>query len=140
MNKFKFMKAEVSNQIFGIQRKEDSSNINKSSLYGNPKRDEERIIYYEIGNNKKRPRNRLHLVRESNYKEGRWDSEEHQKFVKSCIIYGNNWRKVIIIFQTNMYILFSGPKRNKNEKLSSNQISRSKIRDSIVSKIFYHDK
>lgn len=105
MNKIKIMKAEGTNQIFGIERKGDSSILNITNFSENPspKKDGERISYYGIGNKKKKPRNRLHLVRESNYKEGRWDSEEHQKFVKSCIIYGNNWRKVNIIFINNYF-------------------------------------
>ncbi len=27
---------------------------------------------------------------------GRWTSSEHQQFLKGCLIYGNNWSKVII--------------------------------------------
>jgi hypothetical protein len=94
MNKMKYMKAEGGIQIFGIQREADSSNTMKPKIFDNLRKDGDRQITNETMIKKKRPRNRLHLVRESNYKEGRWDTEEHQKFVKSCIIYGNNWRKV----------------------------------------------
>lgn len=32
------------------------------------------------------------------YKEGKWDKEEHQDFIQACHKYGNNWAKVKIIF------------------------------------------
>ena len=29
------------------------------------------------------------------YKNGRWEKVEHHKFLKGCLLYGNNWKKVI---------------------------------------------
>ncbi len=31
---------------------------------------------------------------ETNYRNGRWTTEEHKKFIKALILYGNNWKKV----------------------------------------------
>ena len=32
------------------------------------------------------------------YKTGRWEKNEHYKFLKGCLLYGNNWKKVKIFF------------------------------------------
>ncbi len=29
------------------------------------------------------------------YKNGRWEKIEHLKFLKGCLLHGNNWKKVI---------------------------------------------
>ena len=29
------------------------------------------------------------------YKTGRWNADEHYRFIKGCLHYGNNWKKVI---------------------------------------------
>lgn len=31
---------------------------------------------------------------ESNFKTGRWHPQEHKRFIKGCLLYGNNWKKV----------------------------------------------
>lgn len=31
------------------------------------------------------------------YKNGRWEKLEHLKFLKGCLIHGNNWKKVKFI-------------------------------------------
>ena len=33
------------------------------------------------------------------YKVGRWENDEHEKFLKSCMVNKNNWRKVISYLQ-----------------------------------------
>lgn len=33
-----------------------------------------------------------------NYKTGRWHPNEHTRFIKGCLLYGNNWKKVKICF------------------------------------------
>ena len=40
------------------------------------------------------------------YNYGRWNEEEHIKFIKGCLLYGNDWKKVYIIFliQVQHYI------------------------------------
>ena len=30
----------------------------------------------------------------SGYKVGRWENEEHDRFIRSCMLHNNNWRKV----------------------------------------------
>ena len=30
------------------------------------------------------------------YRNGRWLPNEHMRFLKGCLLYGNNWKKVII--------------------------------------------
>ena len=30
------------------------------------------------------------------FKNGRWLPNEHMRFIKGCLLYGNNWKKVII--------------------------------------------
>ena len=32
---------------------------------------------------------------EHNFKEGRWEKEEKIRFIKSCLMFGNDWKKVI---------------------------------------------
>jgi hypothetical protein len=39
------------------------------------------------------------------YKTGRWHPSEHYRFIKGCLMYGNNWKKVsniISIFPLNL--------------------------------------
>ena len=36
-------------------------------------------------------------ISKSGYKIGRWEEEEHRKFINSCMTYKNNWRKVKFI-------------------------------------------
>jgi hypothetical protein len=43
----------------------------------------------------------LHEIIKSGYNVGRWEMDEHDKFIKSCMSYKNNWRKVL-----NHYYLF----------------------------------
>ena len=31
------------------------------------------------------------------YRNGRWLPNEHMRFLKGCLLYGNNWKKVILI-------------------------------------------
>lgn len=31
------------------------------------------------------------------YKSGRWHPDEHYRFIKGCLQYGNNWKKVNLI-------------------------------------------
>lgn len=31
------------------------------------------------------------------YRNGRWHPNEHYRFIKGCLLYGNNWKKVNII-------------------------------------------
>jgi hypothetical protein len=33
-------------------------------------------------------------INNDKYKNGRWQPEEHVRFIKGCLLYGNNWRKV----------------------------------------------
>jgi len=33
-----------------------------------------------------------------NYNNGRWNQNEHYKFLKGCLLFGNNWKKVFFIF------------------------------------------
>jgi hypothetical protein len=37
---------------------------------------------------------------------GKWDSEEHNIFLKACLTYGNNWIKVSIFLNFPFFILF----------------------------------
>lgn len=32
------------------------------------------------------------------YKNGRWEKQEHLKFLKGCLLHGNNWKKVNLLF------------------------------------------
>ena len=31
---------------------------------------------------------------DGNYRSGRWENDEHIRFLKGCLMYGNNWKKV----------------------------------------------
>lgn len=33
-------------------------------------------------------------ISQSSFKRGRWDQDEHKKFIDACMTFGNNWRKV----------------------------------------------
>ena len=35
---------------------------------------------------------------EESLQNGRWNSDEHIRFIKGCLLYGNNWKKVIFLF------------------------------------------
>ena len=125
MNKMKNPSSESGMQIFGVQRVGKLQPKEKLKIFEQRREDTGKQTVEHVVRRKK-PRNRLHLVSASNYKEGRWDSDEHQKFVKSCIIFGNNWRKV----STNYKSL--GSERNKDKEFRANQISRAEICDSTL--------
>lgn len=66
------------------------------------------------------------------YRSGRWQPSEHIRFIKGCLQYGNNWKKVsfglthLIIF-IYAYLLNLGKRMCENKIVSSNQISRAEI-------------
>ncbi len=33
-------------------------------------------------------------TKNNNHSDGRWNSEEHIRFIKGCLLYGNNWKKI----------------------------------------------
>ena len=75
--------------IFGTQKEKTNSIENESFFHGD----------FSLNNEKKKKKkNRIHFTFRGTYKEGRWGSEEHQSFIKNCILFGNNWRKVIFNF------------------------------------------
>jgi hypothetical protein len=37
-----------------------------------------------------------------NYRNGRWQPCEHYRFIKGCLQYGNNWKKVITFLILNL--------------------------------------
>jgi hypothetical protein len=39
----------------------------------------------------------LNEILKFGYKVGRWENDEHEKFIKSCMVNKNNWRKVNFI-------------------------------------------
>ncbi len=45
------------------------------------------------------------------YKNGRWQPAEHLRFIKGCLLYGNNWKKVsfysCLISLTRSYFIIS---------------------------------
>lgn len=40
------------------------------------------------------------------YKSGRWTIDEHQRFVRGCLLYGNNWKKVNFILNFSLLKIF----------------------------------
>ncbi len=72
------------NRIFGVAKPDeeliDSTNnslVHKNALLLKKRKIKKRVRY---GSN--------------TFKEGRWTYDEHTKFVKSCLVHGNNWRQV----------------------------------------------
>jgi len=43
----------------------------------------------------------------ASYKNGRWEKNEHHKFLKGCLLYGNNWKKVIFYYKNYKIYLTS---------------------------------
>jgi hypothetical protein len=107
------------NKIFGVQRSGELRPKEKFEIF--------KPINQELNNQnqirRRKPKLRIHFFNSSHFKEGRWEEEEHRLFVKSCLIYGNNWRKVNSLFK----ILFLGSERYKNTVLGSNKIPRPKV-------------
>ena len=61
---------------------------------------------------KNRKISRIHKIKShrmrfdlKNINEGRWNKNEHQKFVTACFTYGCNWKKVINLY--NIFIQIS---------------------------------
>jgi hypothetical protein len=47
---------------------------------------------------------------DGNYKTGRWHPNEHKRFIRGCLQYGNNWKKVnknLIKKIPDIYIFFN---------------------------------
>jgi hypothetical protein len=79
-------------QIFGIEKPD-------LMALGNSKEIKEYEEYYKYDKavyaerKKEKCKKRIRLG-PSSYKEGRWTADEHENFVRSCLIHGNNWRQV----------------------------------------------
>lgn len=35
---------------------------------------------------------------------GRWRNEEHIRFIKGCLLFANNWKKVSLSYNINYYL------------------------------------
>jgi hypothetical protein len=53
----------------------------------------------------------LEMSESEHYRTGRWQPTEHVRFIKGCLQYGNNWKKVIIFIENLKFFL---PKNKKN--------------------------
>ena len=75
------------------------------------------------------------LTTSSSYLNGRWTYEEHIRFLKGCLLYGNNWKKVenYVKSRTSSQIRSHAQKFliKLNKKLSSNQKESSVLATSI---------
>jgi hypothetical protein len=51
----------------------------------------------KLSNDSNDEQNSLSSSRDDNneFRNGRWQSFEHLRFIKGCLLYGNNWKKVI---------------------------------------------
>jgi hypothetical protein len=91
-------------QIFGVEKK------GKSGFEGSTSSD------LPVKVKGKKMRRNLRGI--PGFNEGRWTEDEHKKFVKSCLIHGNNWKRVNFLFFINL-IFKIGSKGRQNEKFSS---------------------
>jgi hypothetical protein len=70
------------------------------------------------------------MKKSSNFREGRWEAEEHERFLKACYDHGEDWDKVEKLklkhFFKNKYA-FIDRRGNSYQKYCTNKVSRSKI-------------
>jgi hypothetical protein len=78
------------NKIFGVQRSAVFKPKERFEIYEHTKEEPRKVNLVQ----RRKPKQRIHFFSSCNFKEGRWDHEEHRLFVKSCLLHGNNWRKV----------------------------------------------
>ena len=66
-----------------------NSQVN-NNLLSNPNKEEDNSLDNLSNENKSNDE-------EGNFKSGRWHPQEHERFIKGCLLYGNNWKKVSLI-------------------------------------------
>ena len=69
------MNSKESHSLLGKKLKKEQSNEESSADEDNSKENDD----------------------DGDYKNGRWEKLEHMKFLKGCLLHGNNWKKVILI-------------------------------------------
>jgi SHAQKYF class myb-like DNA-binding protein len=50
--------------------------------------------------NNQQIKNKNTEINNNTHSDGRWNSDEHKRFIKGCLLYGNNWKKVEGYVQT----------------------------------------
>lgn len=80
-------------QIFGIEKPKVFTSVQMNKVTNESNESED-----NLKGKCKKLRKRLRMSNGA-FKEGRWTADEHAKFVKSCLIYGNNWKKVNFEFK-----------------------------------------
>lgn len=74
---------------FGNKRNEDE----KDNQLGKKRNKENSLEEYSSDND-----NSKFNDENGDYKTGRWEKIEHSKFLKGCLLFGNNWKKVQNLF------------------------------------------
>ena len=99
--------------------------------------------------NNQQIKNKNTEINNNNHSDGRWNSDEHKRFIKGCLLYGNNWKKVEGYVQTRTstqirshaqkFLIKLKKKYKINELNYNNEMEMDKV-EKLLLKIFKINK